>query len=152
MAVDPLALLTEAVSIAQSVDQVVLCAGSGCTVHWSWPRLKAKGSGRSDYELPAERNHQESLQSEQQPRCGHSVWSTRGKCNSSGKLSRSSVKRIEACPAFLSFNFEAGRYHNSNDVFVGYCELDMRRIEVEWLSRYGFSYLTSVICEVQIDY
>jgi beta-glucosidase len=176
MSVDSNATIDEAVEVAKSVDQVVLCVGLGS----DW---ETEGSDRSYYDLPGEQatlidkvceansNTVVVIQS------GTPVggpWDKAdavvqawyggneggaavadvllGNCNPSGKLSQSWPKQIEDCPAFLSYKSEAGKCRYSDDIYVGYRGIEMRKTEVEWPFGHGLSYTSFTIQDAEIVY
>ncbi len=51
-----------------------------------------------------------------------------GKVNPSGKLSETFPKRLEDCPAYLSWTGEQGKVHYREGLFIGYRHYDAKNI------------------------
>jgi beta-glucosidase len=164
LAVDAATMINEAVELAESVDQVVLCVGIG-------PDWETEGSDRSEYGLPGQQAELITKVCEANPNTVVVIQSGTpvagpwyggneggfgiadvllGNVNPSGKLSQSWLKKIEDCPAFTSYRSESGKCRYNDDIFVGYRGIEKRRIEVEWPFGYGLSYASFVMRDVDV--
>jgi beta-glucosidase len=172
LAADSAAMIDEAVQLATSVEQVVLCVGLG-------PDWETEGSDRTEYGLPGQQAELIAKVCKANPntvvviQSGTPVagpWDAApailqawyggneggfgvadvllGTVNPSGKLSQSWPRQIEDCPAFTSYRAEGGKCRYNDDIFVGYRGLEKRKAGAGWAFGHGLSYASFALRNV----
>ncbi|KAK9452943.1 glycoside hydrolase superfamily [Dipodascopsis uninucleata] len=167
MSTDPQAELEKAVSIAKSVDQVVLCIG--LSSEW-----ESEGYDRADMKLPFDtdklveailRANPNTVIVNQSGTPVEMPWTNKAKAllqawyggnetgngiadvifgdvNPSGKLPLSFPIKLSDNPAYLNYRSEAGRVLYGEDVYVGYRYYEKTECDVLFPFGYGLSYST----------
>ena len=126
--------LVEAVAAAQPKVVVVLTNGSAVTMPWAqgvpaivegW--LAGQGGGTGV------------------------VQALTGEVNPSGKLAETFPKRLEDCPAYLSWPGEQGKVYYREGLFIGYRYYDARKIEPLFPFGHGLSYTDFEYTNLQLS-
>ncbi|CAI6087209.1 unnamed protein product [Clonostachys chloroleuca] len=173
---DPTAAIKEAVDIAQSADQVVLCIGTS----GEW---ESEGQDRASMALPPGTDKLVSAVLQANPNtaivvqsgtpvampwidrassvvqawfggneCGNGIADVLfGKVNPAAKLPLTIPRRIADNPAALSFRSDNGRVLYSEDVYVGYRWYDTLDIEPLFPFGHGLSYTNFAVSNLEVE-
>ncbi|KAJ4142983.1 beta-glucosidase [Fusarium oxysporum] len=174
--IDPDEEIANAVQLASSVDQVVLCVGLNSD-------FEQEGHDRSHMDLPGRTDELVAAVAKANPRTvvvvqsGSPVsmpWANDvaaviqawyggnetgnaiadvlfGDVNPSGKLPLSFPTRVEDNPAFLNYRSEHGRVLYGEDVYVGYRYYETVKKPTLWSFGSGVSYTTFSLSNLQIQ-
>ncbi|KAI5920974.1 beta-glucosidase [Camillea tinctor] len=173
--IDPKAEIANAVSLAKTADQVIICAG----LNSEW---ETEGNDRSDMKLPPGMDDLISAVTSANPNTavvmqsgtpvempwlgsvgalvqawygGNETGNTIadvlfGDVCPSGKLSVSFPARVQDNPAFLNYRSEGGRVVYGEDIYVGYRYYEFAEREVLFPFGHGLSYTTFAFADLKL--
>ncbi|KAI0596160.1 beta-glucosidase [Biscogniauxia sp. FL1348] len=174
--IDPKAEIAKAVSLAQTADQVIICAG----LNAEW---ETEGNDRSDMKLPPGMDDLIAAVAEANPATavvmqsgtpvempwlgsvralvqawygGNETGNTIadvlfGDVCPSGKLSVSFPARAQDNPAFLNYRSEGGRVVYGEDIYIGYRYYEFAERAVLFPFGHGLSYTTFAFADLKLS-